>query len=233
MSKHGTALSVGQFTEFAAAVIKALPRDIEPDIALSWANNGKALAKVLRETLSSAEHVQAKPTLILHKKTNLGESSSRKTKDSFIGKFWINRISEIDVWLPKEQVAQAAGSVGIYQLQITEGTTFREMALAAVQADSEITNEEVVARLKGRGLTLTLPEVEMLVERQEAGEQTGLCSADYANFAFVEKACGSVLVLYFGRDNSMWSTHVFRLENANLWHAAHRVLLRNSDIRSL
>lgn len=51
MSKHGTALTVGQFAEFSAAVIKALPRDIDPDIALGWASNGKALTKVLAENL--------------------------------------------------------------------------------------------------------------------------------------------------------------------------------------
>jgi len=51
MSKHGTALSVGQFVEFSAAVTKNLPRDISPDVAANWANNGAALAKVLHEAL--------------------------------------------------------------------------------------------------------------------------------------------------------------------------------------
>ena len=51
MPKRGTALTVGQFAEFGGAVLKALPRDIEPDVALNWARDGAALEKVLREAL--------------------------------------------------------------------------------------------------------------------------------------------------------------------------------------
>lgn len=47
MSKHGTALTVGQFAEFASAVIKALPRDIAPEDVLFWANNGEQLSRML------------------------------------------------------------------------------------------------------------------------------------------------------------------------------------------
>ena len=51
MSNRGTPLSLGQFAEFSAAVIRNLPRDINPDIVLGWAKNGESLARTLRKAL--------------------------------------------------------------------------------------------------------------------------------------------------------------------------------------
>ena len=47
----GTALSLGQFAEFSAAVLKALPRDMNPSDALAWARNGEKLERVLQSAL--------------------------------------------------------------------------------------------------------------------------------------------------------------------------------------
>jgi len=53
MKNHGTTSQVtGIYAEFQAAVIKALPRDIDQDVALGWTKNGEALARVLREALT-------------------------------------------------------------------------------------------------------------------------------------------------------------------------------------
>jgi len=52
-TKHGTASQVtGGYVEFQAAVLRALPRDINPDVALGWTQNGESLARVLREALT-------------------------------------------------------------------------------------------------------------------------------------------------------------------------------------
>jgi hypothetical protein len=48
---HGNTLSLGQQANFHAALIKAAPRDIDPDVARGWEQNGEALTKVLREAL--------------------------------------------------------------------------------------------------------------------------------------------------------------------------------------
>ena len=59
MKNHGTTPQVtGIYAEFQAAVIKALPRDIDQDVALGWTKNGEALARVLREALT----LDGKPT---------------------------------------------------------------------------------------------------------------------------------------------------------------------------
>lgn len=51
MTHHGNTLSLGQQANFIAAVTKALPRDINPDVARGWEQNGEALTRVLREAL--------------------------------------------------------------------------------------------------------------------------------------------------------------------------------------
>ena len=56
---HGTASQLtvdGAYVEFQLAVLRALPRDIDPDIADGWRNNGQSLAKVLREALLPPEN---------------------------------------------------------------------------------------------------------------------------------------------------------------------------------
>lgn len=53
MTKHGTASQVtGSYVEFQAAVLRALPRDINPDVALGWTQNCESLARILREALT-------------------------------------------------------------------------------------------------------------------------------------------------------------------------------------
>ena len=56
---YGTASQLtvdGAYVEFQLAVLRALPRDIDPDIADGWRNNGQSLAKVLREALLPPEN---------------------------------------------------------------------------------------------------------------------------------------------------------------------------------
>src|SRR3989344_5412377 len=49
---RGTASISGAYIEFQVAVLKALPRDISPDVALAWTLNGELLAHVLKDALS-------------------------------------------------------------------------------------------------------------------------------------------------------------------------------------
>ena len=51
MSKHENTLSLGQQANFHAAVLKALPHDIDSDVAFGWERNGEALTKALRSVL--------------------------------------------------------------------------------------------------------------------------------------------------------------------------------------
>lgn len=52
---NGNTLSLDQQANFHAAVLKALPRDIDPEVARNWEKNGKALTKALRGVLLPPE----------------------------------------------------------------------------------------------------------------------------------------------------------------------------------
>lgn len=52
---NGNTLSLGQQANFHAAVLKALPRDINPQIARAWEQDGRGLTRVLRDVLLPPE----------------------------------------------------------------------------------------------------------------------------------------------------------------------------------
>ncbi|MBI2033928.1 MAG: hypothetical protein HYT13_02415 [Candidatus Liptonbacteria bacterium] len=71
-TKHGTASQVtGGYVEFQAAVLRALPRDINPDVALGWTQNGESLARVLREAIEG-KFVGGVTPAFVHDKTKEG-----------------------------------------------------------------------------------------------------------------------------------------------------------------
>lgn len=52
MTKHGTPTQTsGSFIEFAAAVLRALPRDLQPELMVGWTKNGALLKRALQKTL--------------------------------------------------------------------------------------------------------------------------------------------------------------------------------------
>lgn len=66
MTNHGTASQLkvdGAYIEFQLAVLRALPRDIDPDIADGWRDNGESLARVLRQALFPPQPVST-PTIL-------------------------------------------------------------------------------------------------------------------------------------------------------------------------
>ena len=171
-------------------------------------------------------------TLILIKTTRLGVIPCKKTSDCLISKRWTYCDANIDHMLPAMQPNQLA-PVSSYQLQNVKGTTFREMALAALKAASDMPFDRISTMLKEHRLTCTLPTIEQLVERQERGEDVGLRTDGYSNFAFVENAEGSVSVLYVCRYDRRWSGRLLSLGGGKGWDAGGRLLLCNSDALTL
>lgn len=168
------------------------------------------------------------PILVLVKTTILGVIKGKKTSDCLTGDHWGYKDPDIDTWLDEEQRDQFAGPISVYELQNPAGTTFREMAAAALSVTSETPSDQLAKLLKERGYTLTLPTVEAMVENQEGGEDVGLRTDGYAHFAFIEDAQGSVSVLRAFRYDGRWNGDVGRLGNGDRWRAEGRLLLRNS-----
>ncbi len=220
---------------FAGFVIQNIPADLTDQEMDGWMDNPDATKKFLSgfKPPASVAPTAKPPTLVLYKTTSLGDIEGKKTGKCLTGKRWAYRDGDIDRWLPGQQPAQTACSVGIYQLQNPQGTTFREMASATLAVGPGTSLDLLGKALKEQGRTFTLSAIEQLVERQESGEDVGLRTDGWANLFFVEDEDGSVSVLSVRRHDGRWHAHVRQLDNGHRWRAGYRLLLRNSDTPTL
>lgn len=163
--------------------------------------------------------------------TTLGEVVGKKTRNCFTGKLWSYRDTNLDNWLPAEQAGQSEGIVSVYQLG--EAVTSREMAAKAVGLGAGTSLDLLAKALREGGHTFTLPAIEQMVDKQEAGENVDLRTDGYANFAFVEDANGSVSVVVFVRSGGRLFVNLNRLDCDRRWDAGNRLLLRNSVASTL
>lgn len=221
---------------FAGFIIQNIPANISDEEMDGWMDDPDATKKFLsglKPPASTVAEQPKPPTLVLHKTENVSDTAGKKTSDCLIGGIWGYKDGDINGWLPEKQPKSGAAPVGVYQLQDAAGTTFREMAVAVLKVASDAPLDVLAKLLKERGHTLTLPAVEQLVERQEGGEDVGLRTDGYANFAFVEDVNGGVSVLRVDRHDDGWVGVVRRLGYGDRWFAENRLLLRNSDASAL
>jgi len=206
---------------------------LECALAAQQAASAALVAAISALKLGMSARVAAPATVdaavLAHIKTTTTHVlAGNKTSVCMKGKHWGYRDPDIDNWLPANQHAQPASSISAYQLQNENGTTLREMAEATLNVGADTHLSILAKALKDCGHTLTLLAIEDLVERQEAGEDVGLRTDGYGNFAFIEDADGGVSVLNFSRSGARWSASVNRLGSGVRWVAENRLLLRNS-----
>src|SRR3989344_873488 len=121
-------------------------------------------------------------------------------------------------WLPEDQPAQAASEFSVQRLDVPG--TFKQ----AVESFLGVTGEIPLLEkgLRERGHITTLPAIEMLIDKQEAGEDVGLRIDGYANFFFVEEKEEegkepSVSVVDASRYDGRWRVRVDRLGDDCGW----------------
>ena len=170
-------------------------------------------------------------SLVRIMQTALGELPAIKTGTCLRSRIWAYRDGDFDSWLPKESSAQAACNVTTYQL--AKPMVFAEMAAAVLSVPVTTPVAELGKMLKERGLTLTLSQIDKLVEMQEGGTDVGIRIDGYANFAFMENADGSVSVSCVDRGGRRWHGRAYPLSRGGRWGADGRLLLRNSDTQTL
>lgn len=134
MSKSRTASQIsGSYVEFQTAVLRALPRDIDSDVALGWTKNGEALSRALREVLLP----NGKPAGNSFSITCEGIKASELVRR---GKYdWAND-SITDTLFPIEPHAQETRMIEL------------------VEFDHDPGSEEVLAEFARRGLERPTPE---------------------------------------------------------------------------
>lgn len=187
-----------------------------------------ALAATLRE---KAVPVVKDPVLELVKRVSLTAVSAKDTSQCLIGTIYGYRDSDIDRWLRKTQLAKRASTVSVYGF--SKEMPFGTMARSVVKVGEDVSLDRVGKLLKKRKHTVTLSQLEQLIERQERGEDVGLRTDGWANFAFVENEDGSVSVVGVGRSVGRWDRSVRSLGRGRVWYRDGRLVLSNSAASAL
>lgn len=159
--------------------------------------------------------------------TKLPAIKSESTSRCLTSKLWNYRDSDFDIYLPAKQPNTEKCSVSVYRLDMP--MTFTEMACVATDVSTETPIDQLGLLLKQRGLTLTLKQLEVLVEKQESGIDVGIRTDSWATFAFIENKDGSVSVGLVSRYVGGWRGDLLPLGRGRRWRVDRRLLLRNSD----
>lgn len=188
--------------------------------------NADFLGKIL-DVIKGRAEIVIKSILAFVMEVVIPPVAGKKTRDCFRDKKrYYHRDSDLDSWLPEDQSEQLAGNFSIQQL--AQLGTFKQVVESFLGITGEI---PVLAQaLKVKGHVTTLPTVESLVERQEAGEDVGLRTDGYANFFFVEDGDGSVSVVNVYWDDGQWLVLVLRLGNGSEWFAGYRFFFCNKTL---
>ena len=163
--------------------------------------------------------------------TRFGTVTGKKTKKCFIGSRYVYRDSDFDGWLPKNQ--PDVDACIITTLAPIKDWTFAEAAAAILDIGVGTDIALMGKLLIEHGHTITLPQVEEMVEKTERNEKTGIRIDGWGNFFFVENEDGTVSVGFVIRGERAWRADVFRLGRGPRWGADGRLLVRNLDASKL
>ncbi len=210
MAIHGTASQLkvdGPYVEFQLGVLRALPRDIAPDIAEGWRNNGQALAKALRKALlplgesEPASVPQPTPLLIPAGTTVIPATMIPfAAKDGFVVNTQRNAPVKIGL-ISDDFQAWFLAKVE----QPFEGSTLKYKELSHASDDDSI----IAALGTKEELETTLAEVLALMSAQLNGEPGALLTNGHANIFYVRDAQGELrtVQLYWLRYRKSWEVN--------------------------
>ncbi len=230
MTNHGTASQLkvdGAYVEFQLAVLRALPRDIDPDIADGWRNNGQSLAKVLREALLPPEESesipapQPKPLLVPFGTTVVSPTTTPFTaKDHFVVNTKRNAAVKI-AYIWDDFTSWFMDKVE----QPFEGSTLKFGTLSRSSVDAPI-----IAELGGEEKAeTTLAEVFALMSNQPNGEKGALLTNGYVNIFYVRDAKGVLRAVrvYWLAARGCWHVSAFSVSDPGTWDGGRQVFSRN------
>lgn len=108
----------GRWVEFSAAVLRALPRNIDPGTALKWASNGKDLARVLRSALCSPGDSSLDFTIHVDRSVSTCPEWAKELMHpelELIGPVEYNPQDTVELWLHDDQKNGFTTGHNIYQ----------------------------------------------------------------------------------------------------------------------
>ena len=182
----------------------------------------------LKRVLEGAAEIVVKNILSVFKSVAIEAVTEKKTVDCFTDKKrYAYRDENLDTLLSEIQAAQPAGRVTAHQL--TWGAKFAEMVQGLLGTTE--TDLAVLSRLAIQtGHVFTLPQIEALIECQEAGEDVGLRTDGWANFFLVlnKEECVSFVDAY--RSVRRWNVYLYPLGHGDVWGAGSHFFSHNKTL---
>lgn len=224
MASHGTASQLkvdGAYVEFQLAVLRALPRDIDQDVADGWRNNGQNLAKVLREALLPPEKSTTQPQLLIP----VGTAIVAATTTPFVARdrFVVNTSDNAPL-----KISYLGGSFNEWFLGKVEqpfwGSTLKYGKLSRRSVDGPII-EELGGEDKAE---TTLTELFSLMQAQKNDKSGPLLTNGYADIFYVKDAHGLLRTIYADWGVDGWGVAAYSVTNPNTWRGGDQVFSRNS-----
>lgn len=167
--------------------------------------------------------------------TNLVALGEKKTAACFPKSRYIHRDGDFDNRLPATQ--PKADTCTISTLAFTKDWTFAEAAAKVLGIGAGTSIKLLGKALIENGHTMkSLAQAEIMVEKTERGDETGMRTDGYANFFFAETGNedNPVSVGYVSRGGRDWSADVSSLGSGRRWSTGSRLLVRNlSDTSKL
>ncbi len=164
--------------------------------------------------------------------TELPKLPSKPTDQCFSGPQYGLRSINLNRWLLSHQ-PETLGCV-VTALTPTRVVTEAEWVAALLGVPVDTPMKLTTELLKERNHTMSLVQVEGMVERTQQGLRTGMPTDGWSSFFFVENKKDGVELTGIYRDESKmrWCLR-FSLNRDILWHCNHRLLVPNLDASKL
>lgn len=198
------------------------------DVIAYYEQHLDQIPRALARGFVPAEEAKQNPFFSVIATTNLAATAAKKTSKCFTNTSrYYYRDGDFDRWLPGNQPKAEASAIST--LGFEKDWTFVEAAAKILGIGAGSSTKLIGQALIENGHTVTLAQIEEMVEATERGEKTGMQTNGYWNFFFVEtgNANDPVSVAHVRRDDSGWRARVLRLGHGGRWFADSRLLVRN------
>lgn len=215
---------------FIGFLVQNVP-EISDESMNFWIDNPESLKKELRglniklQKVRQSFRFRTTDAVI----TDLDAIPGKKTRLCFSGSLYSYRADNINYLLPENQLRTEGCFIQALILPKRVEATFVELATAFLNVSRDTPVRTLGNFLKARGHTMTLPQIEKMVEITERGLVTGMdMDSDEANnFFFLENRELKISVGRIYRDKSGWAVKLFNFEDGHQWPNSSRLLVRN------
>ncbi len=210
--------------------LKVVPNfeGLPDDVIAYYEQHLDQIPRALARGFVPAEEARQNPLFSVIATTQLAATAAKKTSKCFANTSrYYYRDGDFDRWLPASQ--PKADACAISTLGFEKEWTFVEAAAKILGIGAGSSTKLIGQALIENGHTVTLAQIEEMVEATERGDKTSVQTNGYWNFFFVETGNveDPVSVADVSRDVSGWRADVGRLGRDGRWSADYRLLVRN------